>query len=80
MFLPVSSLITDITIQAVQLPRHQRLALAGFLLDLDDSEDTDVETAWDEDIKSRIAAFDAGELQAEDYADLQAKMRQHFAR
>lgn len=80
MFCLVSDLITDITIQAVKLPRHQRLALAGFLLNLKDSEDSDVELAWDEEIKSRIAAFDAGELQTDEYADVQAKMRQRFAR
>ncbi len=76
----MSNLITDITIHAVQLPRHQRLALAGFLLDLDNSEDTDVDAAWDEEIKSRIVAFDAGELAADNYADLQTKLRERFAR
>lgn len=76
----MSDLITNITIQAVQLPRHQRLALAGFLLDLDEPADANVELAWDEEIKSRIAAFDAGELPADDYADIQKQMQQRFAR
>jgi hypothetical protein len=76
----MSDLITDITIQAVQLPRHQRLALAGFLLDLDDPADANVEIAWAEEIKSRIAAFDTGELSADDYADIQKRMQQRFAR
>ena len=75
----MSDLITNITIQAVQLPRHQRLALAGFLLDLDEPADANVELAWDEEIKSRIAAFDAGELSADDYADIQKQMQQRFA-
>ena len=75
----MSNILQEITVQAVQLPRHQRMALAGFLLELDDSEGTGVEQAWDEEIKSRIEAYDAGLLQADDYADIKKQMQQRFA-
>lgn len=75
----MSNILQEITVQAVQLPRHQRMALAGFLLELDDSEGTGVKQAWDEEIKSRIEAYDAGLLQADDYADIKKQMQQRFA-
>jgi putative addiction module component (TIGR02574 family) len=46
---------------AMDLPRRQRLALAGFLLEsFDEEEDSDVQAAWDDEIRARIRAIDEG--------------------
>lgn len=47
--------------EVVDLPEHQRLALAGLILSLDEvARDPDAEAAWDKEIKARIRAIDAG--------------------
>ena len=47
--------------EVVQLPAHQRLALAGLLLALDEvAPDAAAETAWETEIQLRIKAIDAG--------------------
>jgi len=75
----VNSLKT-IVVKAVQLPRHQRLALASFLLDMDSPEGSDVDQAWDQEIKTRIKAYDAGLIEADSYEEIQQKMKKRFAR
>ena len=53
--------LEEITKEAVQLPRRQRLALAGLLLELDDySDDPQIEAAWEQEILERIQAVDNG--------------------
>ena len=47
--------------EVAQLPKHQRLALAGLILALDDdTADPDAETLWEEEIQARIKAIGAG--------------------
>lgn len=75
----MSNILKDITVMAVQLPRHQRLILAGFLLDLDDPHKSEVDQEWEEEIKSRIQAFDAGLIEADAYEEIQRKMKKRFA-
>ena len=72
--------LKDITAEAIRLPRHQRLVLAGFLLDLDDPENSEIGEEWDQEIKSRIQAFDAGLIEVDSYEDMQRKMKKRFAK
>ena len=47
--------------EIVQLPVHQRLALAGLILALDEiAPDPEAEAAWEKEIQARIKAIDAG--------------------
>ena len=47
--------------EVAQLPKHQRLALAGLILALDDTAaDPDAELLWEKEIQARIKAIDAG--------------------
>ena len=49
--------------EVAQLPEHQRLALAGLILALDEGEgapDPDAEALWEKEIQARIKAVDAG--------------------
>jgi hypothetical protein len=46
------STLEDMTQQVLQLPARQRLALAGFLLEMDDASDqSEVEEAWEKEIQ-----------------------------
>lgn len=47
--------------EVVQLPEHQRLALAGLILALDEgASDPEAEALWEKEIPARIKAIDAG--------------------
>lgn len=53
--------LEEITREAMQLPRQQRLALAGFLLESDDKgDDPQIAAAWEQEILDRIQAVDNG--------------------
>jgi len=53
------STLEDMTQQVLQLPARQPLALAGFLLEMDDASDqSEVEEAWEKEIQERIQAID----------------------
>ena len=57
----MSKALEEITRDAVQLPRHQRLALARFLIELDDpSRDDAIDAAWDAEIRERVRAVEEG--------------------
>jgi len=47
--------------EAAQLPERDRATLAGLLIEtLDPAPEADVEAAWSEEIKRRVAEIDAG--------------------
>ncbi len=73
------NILKDITVKAVQLPRHQRLVLAGFLLDMDGPDPKELDQAWDVEIKERVKAFDAGLIQSDSIEVIQKKMKMRFA-
>ena len=51
--------LQDITHDVLELPRNQRLALAQFLLNLDeDVTAVDVDAAWDTETRARLKAYD----------------------
>lgn len=54
----------DLLIEALALPESERAELAGLLLQsLDPTQDLDVEEAWREEIRKRIASIDDGEAE-----------------
>lgn len=53
--------LEQITQEVVQLPEHQRLALAGLILALDEvAPDPDAEALWEKEIQQRVKAVIAG--------------------
>jgi len=76
----MSSTLEKITRDAVHLPRHQRLALARFLIELDDpASDPDIETAWDKEIRERVQAVEQGEVEGIPYDQVLARIDQRLA-
>jgi len=64
--------------EAVQLPERDRATLAGLLIEtLDPVSEPDVEAAWSEEIKRRLAEADAGTLELIPWEDVRAEL---FAR
>ena len=73
--------LDEITHDAVELPRNERLTLARILLDLDTpGTGEDVDAAWDKEIRARLAAYDEGRVQAEPYEEVRARMLRRFER
>jgi len=57
----MSAALEDITKEALRLSRQERLALANRLLrDDQDSDVSEIEAAWEEEILARIQAIDDG--------------------
>ena len=57
----MSKALEEITREAIQLPRQDRLALAERLLEIDDfAADPEVAMAWEDEILARIQAVDDG--------------------
>lgn len=58
------------------LSPEERARLVDLLLaTLDDSATTDVAEAWDREIERRIAAYEAGEVEAHDLEEVLAEAR-----
>ncbi len=73
--------LQDIAQDVLLLPRNQRLALAQFLLSLDDAgESGSVDEAWDTEIRARLNAFDEGRLEAMPFDEVRQSMAFRFAR
>jgi putative addiction module component (TIGR02574 family) len=63
--------LEQVTKEAMDLPRHQQLALAEFLIESADSAmDLEAESAWDSEIRDRITAIDEGKEVGISYADV----------
>ena len=59
----MSMALENVTREAIELPRHQRLALARLLIELDDpGSDVDVEAAWEAEIQARVRAVEEGRV------------------
>jgi len=71
----MSKSLEDVTREAIQLPRHQRLALARFLIELDDpGSDADVEAAWEAEIQARVRAVEEGRVEGIPYEQVLARV------
>ena len=63
--------LEQVTKEAMDLPRHQQLALAEFLIESADSAmDLEAESAWDSEIRDRITAIEEGKVVGISYADV----------
>ena len=72
--------LEEITKEVMQLPKQQRLALAGFLLELDEAgEDPQAEAAWEQEILARIQAVDDGTAVGIPYEDVMREAQNHLA-
>jgi putative addiction module component (TIGR02574 family) len=62
---------------AMKLPSAERAELAAILTDSigDGSSPEQIEAAWLEEAKRRLAAYERGEMQAVDYEDMMRRLR-----
>ena len=72
--------LEEITREALDLPRGQRLALAQFLLTLEDESSENAEAVWDTEIRARLKAFDEGRVETVPYEALRQNMMLRFSR
>jgi hypothetical protein len=71
--------LAELTTDVLQLPNHQRLALAKFLLDLDEpASDSDVESVWDDEIGERVRAVDEGRASSIPYDQVLFEIENQF--
>ena len=69
----MSMALEDVAREAIDLPRHQRLALARLLLELDDpGSGADVEAVWEAEIQARLRAVKEGRVKGIPYAEVLA--------
>ena len=67
--------LNDLFQQAVQLPERDRATLAGLLIEtLDPVSEPDVEAAWSEEIKRRVAEIDEGTVELIAWEDVRAEL------
>ena len=72
--------LEEVSRDALQLPRQQRLALARFLIDLEESSaEEGVEAAWVAEISERVRAVDEGRAEGIPYSDVLAHIDQRLA-
>jgi len=71
--------LEEITREVIELPSHQRLALARFLIELEDtSEDPNVQAAWEAEIQARVRAVNEGRVAGIPYDQVLARIDRHF--
>jgi putative addiction module component (TIGR02574 family) len=71
----MSASLEAVAREAMDLPRHQRLALARLLIELDDpGPDADVEGAWDAEIQARLRAVREGRAKGIPYEQVLARV------
>lgn len=76
----MSKALEHVSREAIKLPRQQRLALARFLIDLDEaSAEEGVETAWDREISERARSVDEGHTEGIPYSDVLARIDRRLA-
>lgn len=70
-----------ITLDVMELPRSQRLALARIIFDFEDGPaDPEAESAWDAEIRARLKAYDEGQLETIPYESFREQMEKRFGR
>jgi len=75
----MSTTLEAITKQVIDLPRHQRLALARFLIEMDDpASDEDVQQAWDAEITERVRALQEGGTNGIPYEQVLARVNRRL--
>jgi putative addiction module component (TIGR02574 family) len=68
----MANTLDQIAKDAMDLPPHQKLALAGFLLESADAgaADPQAEAAWDAEIRDRILAVEQGRVIGVSYEEV----------
>ena len=67
--------ISEILKEALKLPPEARAALAGALLDrLDETTDTEAESAWEAEIAMRLREIDEGRINLVPWAEARARI------
>lgn len=65
--------------EVLLLPEADRAELARFLIDsLDDSEDSDVEAAWDAELRRRVEQIEQGKTRLRPAQEVLAEIRDKF--
>jgi putative addiction module component (TIGR02574 family) len=73
--------LAEISREASELPKEQRLALAEFLLELEETpSDPEVEAAWEQEIQQRIRAIDEGNAKGIPYEQVMREAQKRLAR
>ena len=73
-------MLAAVTNEAIRLPRQQRLALAGLLLELEDGgTDPRADEAWEQEIQARIKAVDDGTAVGIPYAEAMRQAQERLA-
>lgn len=76
----MAKVLEEIAKEAALLPKAERLALAGILLDLDDgADDPKAAQLWEEEIQYRIQAVDNGTAVGIPYEDVMKEVRKRLA-
>ena len=67
----MSATLEQVVKDAMELPQHQKLALAEFLIGSADSTiDLDAKSSWDSEIRDRIASIEEGRVTGVSYAEV----------
>lgn len=75
----MSKMLEEITKEAFQLPRKQRLALASVLLEFEDrDEDAQAALVWEQEIVARIQAVDDGTAIGVSYEEVMREAESRF--
>lgn len=70
----------EVTEDAMDLLLHQRLALAGFLLEnVNKASDPEAEAAWNSEIRDRIREVDESRVTGIAYADVMQEAERRLA-
>jgi putative addiction module component (TIGR02574 family) len=73
--------VEELATQAITLSPEDRARLADLLLaSLPDEEDPEVEAAWDEEIRRRVKAVEAGTARLVSAADVHEEARKIYQR
>jgi putative addiction module component (TIGR02574 family) len=66
----------DVLQAALTLPEEERVEIVGMLLEsLESSTDSDVESAWKQEVAARVAALDAGEIETIPWSEVRDRLR-----
>lgn len=71
----MASNLKDVFQAAAKLPENDRAALAGLLIEtLDPASETEVEAAWSEEIRRRLAEIDGGTVELIPWEEVRAEL------
>jgi putative addiction module component (TIGR02574 family) len=73
--------VEKIAQEAAELTREERLTLVRLLLDFDQlSNDAEIASAWEREIRARVAAVDEGRVSGIPYDQIKKEMANRFGR